>query len=240
MFKKSFSLALIFALLVSVSSVDAFAQQQPNLAAQFARDHQAIWTAPFKIKRGDVKWLVPLTAGAAALVATGADWKVSQNMHDMEGLRGPSRFVSNLGGGGPMMAASGAMLGIGKLTKNDKAAETGTLALQAVLHTELLVGGIKVLVNRERPEKIDGQGGFWGGGRSFPSGHAATTFAFATVVADKYESKWVKVVAYGLATAVSLSRVGGMKHFPSDVLIGGVIGHLVGKYILKRNRPEIH
>ena len=33
-----------------------------------------------------------------------------------------------------------------------------------------------------------------------------------------------KVIAYGLASLVSVSRVKGQQHFPSDVLIGSVLG----------------
>lgn len=263
-----FSVALVLALIFSITPLSSFAQTAEPLTAapateqvqatpelptllesktsksgvlsKFAKDHGAIWTAPLRIKRGDVKWLVPLGAGAAALVATGADWKVRENMADIKGVRPASKFLSHLGGGGPMMAASGAMFAIGKITKNDKAAETGKLAMEAVMHTQLLIGGIKMIANRERPNKVDGQGGFFSGGQSFPSGHAGTTFAFATVVADKYKSKWAKFGVYGFATAVSMARVGGLNHFPSDVIIGGTIGHLIGKFVLRRNASENH
>ena len=41
-----------------------------NLVDRFLKDHGHIWTSPLHIKRGDVKWLLPLGAGAAALLAT--------------------------------------------------------------------------------------------------------------------------------------------------------------------------
>ena len=135
-----------------------------------------------------------------------------------------------------MAAASASLWTIGKLTNNDRVARTGRLATAAVLQTELLVGGIKLIASRERPDKIGGHGGFRDGGQSFPSGHTATSFAFATVVAHEYRDKpWVSVGAYGLATAIGLSRVGGLRHFPSDVLIGATIGHLIGRYILRHH-----
>ena len=40
------------------------------------------------------------------------------------------------------------------------------------------------------------------------------------------------VGSYGFATAVSLARVGGLNHFPSDVLVGAVIGELIGRYVV--------
>jgi membrane-associated phospholipid phosphatase len=98
---------------------------------------------------------------------------------------------------------------------------------------------LKILFNRERPNKVGGTSGFWDGGRSFPSGHAATSFAFATVVAGRYKDKKLAVIgAYGLATAVSMSRIGGLNHHPSDVLIGAAIGHLIGRLILHRHPAD--
>jgi hypothetical protein len=209
--------------------------QQTNFAGQFLKDEAELWRSPLKIHRGDAKWLVPLGAGAAALLAT--DHAISDEARETEGLRPASRFMSNLGGGGPMLAASAGTYALGKLTHNAKAAETGKLAAAAVLHTELVARGLKLMFNRERPNKLDGQGAFWSGGRSFPSGHAASSFAFATVVADQYKNKpLIAVGAYGLAAAVSLSRIGGLNHFPSDVVIGATIGHLIGRYVLHHNK----
>jgi membrane-associated phospholipid phosphatase len=38
--------------------------------------------------------------------------------------------------------------------------------------------------------------------------------------------------SYGFATAVSLARVGGLNHFPSDVLVGAALGELIGEYVV--------
>jgi undecaprenyl-diphosphatase len=63
-------------------------------------------------------------------------------------------------------------------------------------------------------------------GSSFPSGHAATAFAAATVVAVLRPAlRWP---ALGLATIVALSRVYLGVHFLSDVLAGAVLGTAVG------------
>ena len=204
-----------------------------NFAKQVLKDEQHLLASPLHIKRSDVKWLLPLGAGAAALLAT--DSKVAEAARNAEGIRPASRLLSEFGGRAPMAIAVGSFFGLGKLTHNEKAAETGKLAAEAILHTQLITEGMKMMFNRERPDKINGDGGFWDGGRSFPSGHAATSFAFATVVANKYKDHKLAVVgAYGLATAISLSRVGGLNHHPSDVLIGAVVGHLIGRYILHR------
>jgi membrane-associated phospholipid phosphatase len=210
---------------------------QPNFVKGFLETHKDLWLSPFKAKRGDVKWLIPLGAGAAAFLAT--DGALSDSISGIDGADGASNVLSKMGGGAPLGLASGAMWGVGRLTNNDKAARTGKLALEAVLHTEIAVRGLKAIFSRERPNKVDGDGKFWGGGESFPSGHAATSFAFATVVAHEYKNKpLVAIGAYGLATAVTLSRVGGRHHFPSDVLIGAAVGHLIGRFILNRNDDD--
>ena len=72
---------------------------------------------------------------------------------------------------------------------------------------------------------------FFDGGTSFPSNHAALTWAFASVVAHEYPNPFAQIGAYGLATGVSLARVGASRHFLSDVFVGGLIGYQVGRHI---------
>jgi membrane-associated phospholipid phosphatase len=72
--------------------------------------------------------------------------------------------------------------------------------------------------------RLQPQGEFWEGGKSFPSGHAATSLAFASVMAHHYpNNRWLKWSAYGLAAGVSFARVGGKKHFSLDILVGGTL-----------------
>ena len=218
-----------------LSAQDPVGPQHSNFVQQFLKDQEHMWTSPLKIHRGDVRWLVPLGAGAALLLSE--DNAISNEVRENQSLRPASRMLSNLGSSGPTLAASGSMLAIGKLTHNEKAATTGMLATEAVLHSQVVIRGLKLLFNRERPNKLDGQGSFFGGGQSFPSGHAASTWAFATIVAHQYKNKpLIAIGAYSFATAVSLSRVGGLNHFPSDVLIGATIGHLIGRYVLHQHK----
>jgi len=42
---------------------------------------------------------------------------------------------------------------------------------------------------------------------------------------------WLHVLMYGLATGVAVGRVTGENHFPSDALVGSVIGYTVGGYV---------
>ena len=125
------------------------------------------------------------------------------------------------------------------LTRNEHLAETGRLGAEAVADVSLVVEGLKLAMNRERPNEGNGQGGFWPHGTrsdeldgSFPSGHAAASFALARVIASEYPSKPVQLAAYAFVLAISASRVTSRQHFPSDVLVGGTFGYLIGGYVV--------
>ena len=73
------------------------------------------------------------------------------------------------------------------------------------------------------------------GSDSFPSGHATHSWAAAMVIArNPHAPGWLKVTACFVATAVSLSRWAGQKHFPSDIFVGSVLGGLIGNYVATR------
>lgn len=87
--------------------------------------------------------------------------------------------------------------------------------------SRLVVEGLKYAVDKERP---DGSGD-----DSFPSGHAADTFAAATFVQQRYGWKWA-IPAYVGAAYVGYTRVASDKHEVEDVLVGAAIGVLSGLY----------
>lgn len=63
----------------------------------------------------------------------------------------------------------------------------------------------------------------------FPSGHTATAFALATVLAFNSNSKYlVSMILLIVAALVGYSRVYLGEHFISDVMAGSVIGFLSG------------
>ena len=59
---------------------------------------------------------------------------------------------------------------------------------------------------------------------SFPSGHAAFTFALATSASLSAERWYVTVPAMGFASAVALARVWHGVHYPLDITVGAAIG----------------
>jgi membrane-associated phospholipid phosphatase len=59
---------------------------------------------------------------------------------------------------------------------------------------------------------------------SFPSGHTSTAFATATSVSLCYPKWYIIVPAYAYAGTVGYSRMHLGAHYPSDVIIGALIG----------------
>lgn len=72
-------------------------------------------------------------------------------------------------------------------------------------------------------------------GFSFPSGHAATAFASATILAffDK-KRKWFY---YLVATLIAYSRIFLLCHYFFDVVVGGILGYAIGKMVLRFTSP---
>ena len=98
---------------------------------------------------------------------------------------------------------------------------TATVAGVYVLNT-----AIKQVVRRRRPQLAD-LSALTGTptALSFPSAHASTAFAGARVYA---RMGLPATPLYALATGLALSRLYLGVHYPSDVLAGAALGHLVG------------
>jgi undecaprenyl-diphosphatase len=69
---------------------------------------------------------------------------------------------------------------------------------------------------------------------SFPSGHAASAFAFANAVAGQWPVAGLPLRA--LASAVAYSRVHTGVHYPTDVVIGSLIGAAIGDVVTAMGR----
>ncbi len=182
------------------------------------------------IRPSNLKWELPIAAAATILI-TSADTSASRRIQSLpfqqDAIRG-----SNIGVGMELSTA-GLMYAIGcSGHRSPSAASAGFTALEAMGAANLINLGVKAATNRQYPYQKNSRGEFWEGGKSFPSGHAAASFAFAAVLAHRYPHKrWLKWSAYGLATGVSLSRLAGKRHFPSDMLIGATLGYITGTYL---------
>ncbi|MGH7208436.1 MAG: phosphatase PAP2 family protein [Nitrospiraceae bacterium] len=141
---------------------------------------------------------------------------------------------SRLGSGAVLAGISGALLAIGLVSKQPWFRRAGLESLIAHAAVALTTQALKHLIGRPRPRMTHG-GGFqfgpsWDTGLdSFPSGHAAASFAVAAVLARRFpRAGWF---LYGAASVVALSRVMRGSHFPTDVLAGVGLG-LVAGYVV--------
>jgi hypothetical protein len=204
-----------------------------GLVRRFVNDQQDIWTSPVHLRFSDMDWLAPLGGVTAGLVTTDRDFSMhlSQNPTTMSHYK----TLSNAGVGALIGGASGMWL-LGHVSHNQHWSETGFLAGEATLNSLGVVEGLKYSLRRERPFQGDGSGAlFQSGGTSFPSEHAAAAWSVAGVIAHEYPGPFTKIIAYGLASLVDVSRVRSRHHFPSDVLVGSVIGNLVAQNIYNRH-----
>jgi len=150
--------------------------------------------------------------------------------------------LTTLGYGLNMAALLGATYLCSRGADNDRLAEATSLSAEALLDAGIWLELLKKVTARVRPNQT-GAGSFFQYGRpengSFPSGHAAGAFAVATVFAEQYrETRWVPWVAYGTATLIGTSRIALGRHFPSDVLVGGLLGNSIGRAVVARQRGD--
>ncbi|HEX8923031.1 MAG TPA: phosphatase PAP2 family protein [Pyrinomonadaceae bacterium] len=215
------------------------AKPTPSLESRFLRnilnDQYAIWTAPFRIGRGDMKMLGPLVLSTAALMATDryTGGEIIEGNHSTR-----LRISKDISYGGSVYATGGIAATFylaGRATNNRRARETGLLSAEALVDSSIVVEVLKAASQRPRPLVDDASGEFFDGGNSFPSGHAISAWSVATVVAYEYgeHRPLVRFGAYGLASAVSISRYTGQKHFLSDVLVGSAFGYGIGRYVYR-------
>lgn len=97
----------------------------------------------------------------------------------------------------------------------------GALAVSTAL-TE----GLKYVIKRPRPYVTypDIQHKAAEGSPSFPSGHSAVAFTIATSLSLNYPKWYVIAPSYLWAATVAYSRMDLGVHYPSDVLVGMLIG----------------
>ena len=200
-------------------------------------DQKAIWTSPSRARLGDATWLVPLGGLTAGLLATDRD--ISKHLSNSPSRLDRSRSLSDLGAASLVGAAGGLYLW-GKITRDEHKRETGLLSGEALLNSLAVNSAVHLFARRERPLVDDGRGRFWQSGSSFPSNHAAAVWSVASVIGHEYPGPLTKLLVYGLASAVSVSRITAKEHFPSDVLVGSAIGWFVGQRVYRAHHdPEL-
>ena len=209
--------------------------------ADILHDQRALWTAPFHYRRRDANWLAPLVLSTAVLWATDRHTAGEE----LEGGANPTRLriSRDISQGGALYTTgsiAAAFYLVGRAGHNARARETGLLGVEALIDSGLIVEALKLATQRPRPTVDNASGEFYDRGNSFPSGHAISAWSLATVVAKEYGPRhpFVRFGAYGLASAVSISRFTGRKHFLSDVLVGSALGYGTGRYVYRNHHDR--
>jgi membrane-associated phospholipid phosphatase len=109
--------------------------------------------------------------------------------------------------------------------RTNKWSHLGLDLVRAEILEEAIVTGLKVSVRRTRPN---------GASYSFPSGHAATTFALAAVV-ERHLGYRLALPTLAIATYVGTSRLHDNVHFLSDVVFGAAVGTAAGWTVVGRH-----
>ena len=205
--------------------------ERPGLAKRSVRrvlkDQEGIYLDPFK--RSNFKWDAVVLAGTAVLLIE--DRHIENNLpsgHYTFYQTTSDVAIAALG------ASAGAVWLYGIKTDNPHAKETGVLTLETLVNTFLIYTPMQLIAARQRPGEGNGHGDFLKHhsiNTSFPGGHAMFTFAMATIVSHEYSQKWVQVLAYSAASAVTLTRFLARDHWASDMFVGGALGIGIGAHV---------
>jgi hypothetical protein len=182
--------------------------------------------------RRESTWVILGVGGAGALAVHPVDQEVTDHLSGSSTAHGfwaPGKYIGGVG----MAVAPVAIYMLGRYVfapaadapKTNKWSHLGFDLVRAQVVNEVFVQAIKFSVQRTRPD---------GSNYSFPSGHSAATFAFASVLERHlgYRFAWPTVV---LASYVATSRLVDKKHYLSDVVYGAAMGTAVGWTVVGRH-----
>ncbi len=159
--------------------------------------------------------------GAGSAIAHRGDSSMTSTLTSSQDLHGFFSAGETIGGAPMQIAGAFAAYSFGRASNRPKIARVGSELVRAQLMSQILTAGIKMSVGRGRPD---------GTQYSFPSGHASTTFATATVLQRNFGWK-VGIPAYGIATYVAASRIEAKRHYLSDVAFGAALGIVAGRTV---------
>jgi membrane-associated phospholipid phosphatase len=121
-----------------------------------------------------------------------------------------------------LLPTAAAVYAVGRIKDEPKVSHLGMDLVEALAMSEALTAALKYTTRRERP---DGSGK-----TSFPSGHAADTFAFATAL-ERHLNWRFAVPAYIFASYVAISRLPANRHWLSDTVFGSTVGIIAGRTV---------
>jgi membrane-associated phospholipid phosphatase len=206
-------------------------------------DQKQMWTLPVRVAKGqNLKPVLGVLAVTGALIAS--DPYSASSFRQSTSYRSFNHVFSNANSAAAIVAAPVGLWLYGKIRSDSETVNTAWLTGEALADSELLGLIMRVTDRRAKPSSfanrkanlsdnwldsnvIDG---------SFPSGHAGGAFAVATVISRTYgkRHRWTPFVAYGLASAISFSRLTTGEHYPADVFLAAALGYSIGRFTVLR------
>lgn len=184
----------------------------------------------FDSKNGAFFWMLPACSGAAAILSYCFIDSWAQATSARFGFRGDVRELFDLVGSfGHAYFCVFVLLSIWWLDPKNR--KSIVLIIASLLFAGGITDGIKSVIQRPRPAIVAGvpveaSESVFGKSQlqSFPSGHTTSAFALATSLALVYTH--ARGYFFVLAALVGIQRVITQAHYPSDVLVGAMIGML--------------
>jgi membrane-associated phospholipid phosphatase len=165
--------------------------------------------------------------GASALAVHPADDNVNKSLTG-------SDFAHNFFGPGAVLGQLPTLLGtatatyvVGRLKDQPRVSHLGLDLIESIAISEGVTQAIKLTTGRERPDGSSNN--------SFPSGHAADTFAFATAL-ERHLGWKGALPAYIFSSYVAISRLPANRHWLSDAVFGSAVGIVAGRTVTRHGR----
>lgn len=263
---QAIALFLLATLLLPGTSLDLAAQEaepteevpvaaptrRPGLFAGVLKDQGEIWSSPARLKwKHAALWGGVAVATVLLIKNDEGIYKNFTRLHDEhKWVRDASPVFTQFGEFWVPYGIAGSFCLAGLVFRDEYTVTTGSLALQAMLHSGLVIQVVKHLAGRRRPFVGNGQD-YWYGPKamfrryneegfshydSFASGHTITAWSLATVIASRYPHSFlIGALSYTTATLCGLSRVTEKDHWLSDVLVGAAMGYAIGRLVVRNH-----
>lgn len=200
-------------------------QDLKNTPRWLWEDTKRVYTSPLALG------LLMTAGGASIALHQHVDWTINNKFQESRTCKEAWGDTANVVGHPVLhLGIAGAWYMAGYEFKDLKTYNVGKNMLSALIITDLSTLALKgACAGTEGPS---------GQNFSFPSGHASSTFALASVLHEAY-GPVVGVPMYGVAGWVAFERLDDRKHMFSDVIFGGMMGLVIGHSVASGHLPQI-
>lgn len=160
--------------------------------------------------------------GGLALAAHPFDDNVNEALVGSDTAKNIFKAGEILGELPTLLSTASVVYAVGRIKDQPKVSHLGMDLIESLAMSEAITQSLKYTVRRERPDGSSKN--------SFPSGHAADTFAFATALERHLNWKYA-VPAYIFSSYVAISRLPANRHWLSDAVFGSAVGIIAGRTV---------